>query len=183
MMQVSTELRSKTALERHPIRQFRSQVQKDIWTQAAHYQVKSAESELIVKQKKDKVEAIEYLKNIDGKIEEPEQLRTFTAQSGIYQIPTQEFIADNCHLVFFKMPDRLYNGAAIADTVTYNPVDKTILLSTIAPKKVLFWQEGLRMSAPEVLIRQDQIQGLGNVHFTFTFEEQNAIDKVFEKYL
>lgn len=116
-------------------------------------------------------------------MEDQEQLRTFSAISGIYQIPTQEFIAEHCNLVFFKMPDRTFNGAAIADTITYNPMDKTVLLSTEAPKKVLFWQEGLRMSAPEVLLHQDRIQGLGNVHFTFTLEEQNAIDNLFGKYL
>jgi hypothetical protein len=183
MMQISHELRSKNALERHPIEQFRQKVQKDIWTLNEHYQIQSSESQLIVKQKKDKFEAIEYLKNINGQIEDKEQLRTFSALNGIYQIPTQNFIADNCNLVFFKMPDRTFNGAAIADTITYNPIDKTVLLSTIAPKKVLFWQEGLRMSAPEVLLHQDKIEGLGHVHFTFTLEEQNTIDNLFGKYL
>lgn len=183
MMEISHELRSKNALERHPIQQFREKVQKDIWTQNSYYQIRSEQSELVVQQKKDKVESIEYLKNIDGIIEDKEELRTFTADSGICRIPTQEFTAQNCHLVFFKMPDKTYNGAAIADTVTYNPIAKTILLSTAAPKKVLFWQEGLRMSAPEVLLQHDTVHGIGHVHFTFTLEEQNSLDKLLEKYL
>lgn len=71
---------------------------------------------------------------------------------------------------------------ALADKLTYHPLNKTILLSSA--KKVLFWQEGLSLSASEVFIRPDQtIEGRGNVHFSFDMDEQNYIDQLFKQYL
>ena len=76
---------------------------------------------------------------------------------------------------------------ALADTLTYNPRDKTLVLSS--EKKVLFWQEGSRLSASEVRIRRDpiteidSIEGVGDVHFAFDLEEENAIQQMFGKYL
>lgn len=71
---------------------------------------------------------------------------------------------------------------ALADQLIYNPADKTLLFS--AQDKVLFWQEGLSISADQVFIREDQtIEGRGNVHFSFTVEEQNSIDTFLKQYL
>ncbi len=71
---------------------------------------------------------------------------------------------------------------AMADQLTYNPLDQTLLFS--ADKRVLFWQDGFSLSASEVLIRQDQsVVGHGDVHFTFDVEEQNQIDAFFKQYL
>lgn len=71
---------------------------------------------------------------------------------------------------------------ALAETLIYNPLSKTLLFTS--PKKVLFWQEDLTLSASEVFIRQDQtIEGRGNVHFTFDVEEQNSLQTLFQQYL
>jgi hypothetical protein len=101
-----------------------------------------------------------------------------------------------CSLIWYKKEGKLLlegnvrlNGTlqdkpsyAIADTVTYHPIDKTILLSS--QHKVLFWQDGLSLSATSVRIREDQtVEGHGNVHFAFDLEEQNSINELFKQYL
>jgi lipopolysaccharide export system protein LptA len=71
---------------------------------------------------------------------------------------------------------------AVAQSLTYNPIEKTLLFSS--PRRVLFWQEGLTLSASEVLIRHDHtVEGRGDVHFTFDLEEQNFINEFFNNYL
>ncbi len=77
---------------------------------------------------------------------------------------------------------------AAADTLVYNLLDETLTLSSAAPKRVLFWQEGLRLSAPEVKIGQTtnggigKIEGCGDVHFNLDLEEQNTIETLISKY-
>lgn len=272
LVQESIDLRTRRALEEKPAHQKRQHVQKDIWTQneTRHFQIQSEHSDLTIAQKKEKLEAIEELKNINCSIQNE---FTLTADEGIYTYPTHQFIAQkNCHLVqsqnqidgtrihldlvqeivtYENPKGRLASGPlhftakqliwdkkanilhliddvhidqpgkfnlvanlgtvdlkelqptlvtlegnvrlissriqdkesyAVADTLTYNPADKTLLFS--AANKVLFWQEGLSLSASEILIRQDQtVEGHGDVHFAFDLEEQNYIDELFKQYL
>ncbi|HSX11761.1 MAG TPA: hypothetical protein VLF94_08610 [Chlamydiales bacterium] len=269
LVQESTELRTRRALEEQPAHQTRQGVQKDIWTQneTRHFQIQSAHSELTLTQKKDKVEAVEQLQQIQCALEND----TLTADDGTYTFPSHQFTAqNNCRiaqngqyidgtrihfnlaqeivtyenpkghiapfdftahsLIWHKRIGKLYltdkvtiqqpnhfkiladrgeltldqfqplllvlegnvrlistriqdkESYAVADTLTYHPTDKTILLSS--DRKVLFWQNGLSLSASEVLIRQDQtIEGHGDVHFAFDLEEQNFIDELFKQYL
>lgn len=94
--------------------------------------------------------------------------------------PTLLILEGNVHLISSRIQDK--KSYALADTLTYNPIEKTFLFS--GAKKVLFWQEGLSLSASEVLIRQDQtVEGRGDVHFAFDLEEQNSIDQFFKHYL
>lgn len=78
---------------------------------------------------------------------------------------------------------------ALADALSYNPTEKLFILSAEAPKKVLFWQDDLRLSANEVRIRPDpntkldSIEGIGDVHFAFDLEEENAIHEFFRNLL
>ncbi|HSX13051.1 MAG TPA: hypothetical protein VLE96_01340 [Chlamydiales bacterium] len=72
---------------------------------------------------------------------------------------------------------------AVADTMIYYPKEQTLILSAIAPKRVLFWQQGVRLSAPEIHIHQQQFEGKGDVRFTFNLEEQGMIDHHISKYL
>lgn len=78
---------------------------------------------------------------------------------------------------------------ATADHLFYHLGEKLIVLAAIPPKKVLFWQNDLSLSANEIKIRQDpqtgteSIEGFGDVHFTFDDEEQNFIEKFFSNYL
>jgi lipopolysaccharide export system protein LptA len=94
--------------------------------------------------------------------------------------PTLITLEGNVRLISSRIQDK--ESYAVADTLTYNPTEKTLLFS--AANKVLFWQEGLSLSASEILIRQDQtIEGHGDVHFAFDLEEQNYIDELFKQYL
>jgi lipopolysaccharide export system protein LptA len=94
--------------------------------------------------------------------------------------PTLLTLEGNVRLISSRIQDK--KSYAVADTLTYNPAHKTLLFS--AANKVLFWQEGLSLSASEILIRQDQtVEGHGDVHFTFDLEEQNYIDELFKQYL
>jgi hypothetical protein len=71
---------------------------------------------------------------------------------------------------------------AIADKLIYHPIEETLVFSSA--KRVLFWQDGLSLSAPEVLISKDQsVVGLGDVHLSFDLEEQNSINALFKQYL
>lgn len=114
LVQESRELRSRRALERHPAHQIRERVQKDIWavdgTQRLHFRLNSGYSELFLKQKKDKVEAIEELQQIHCLIQEKidpiaqvQQVRTLTASEGTYYYPSHRFIASSVHLAFYRI--------------------------------------------------------------------------------
>lgn len=78
---------------------------------------------------------------------------------------------------------------ATADSLLYHPQKKSLIFSCAPPKKVLFWQEGLSLSASEVRVFQDPasetetIEGLGDVHFSFDGEEKNTIEKLISNYL
>lgn len=79
---------------------------------------------------------------------------------------------------------------AIADRMSYNPATKTLILSSTSTQKVLFWdeQQAVRMSAEEVHLtqsgatQQTVIQGVGNVKFTLSTEENEALRKFFPQY-
>jgi lipopolysaccharide export system protein LptA len=271
LVQESIDLRTRKALEAEPAHQKRKGVRKDIWTQneTCHFRIQSADSDLIISQKKDKMEAIEHLKSVKGSSDEFK----LVADVGIYTYPSHQFIAQkNClftqngnriagsqihfdlaqeivrydnpvgmlaqgpfhfqakQLIWDKKSNRLdlidevqiskhgfFNllanrgtvdldelkpkgvilegnvrliaspiqgkeSYAVADTLVYDPEAKTLLFS--ADRRVLFWQDGLTLSASEILIREDQsVEGHGDVHFTFNFEEQNYIDELFKQYL
>lgn len=78
---------------------------------------------------------------------------------------------------------------ALADRIEFHPDKQILILTAIFPKRVLFWQEGISLSAPEIHIQKDPItnqefiQGKGDIHFTFSTEEQNIIDQFISKYL
>lgn len=71
----------------------------------------------------------------------------------------------------------------LADSILYFPLEQKLIFSAVPPKRVLFWQEGKRISAPEISIQKDQIQGNGDVRFTINVDEQNRIDQHLSKYL
>ena len=78
---------------------------------------------------------------------------------------------------------------ALAEKIVLHPKQQVLILTAISPKRVLFWQEGVSLSAPEIHIqkdlvtRQEWIQGKGDIHFTFNSEEQNIIDQFISNYL
>jgi len=102
------------ALERRPAIQFREKVQKDIWfadgEERLHFLLKSRHSELTLIQRKDKVEAIEKLQQVDCWIQDEvdraasiQQVRKITADEGIYYFPAHRFLAHSVQLGFFRL--------------------------------------------------------------------------------
>lgn len=115
LVQESVELRSRRALEKHPVKQIREGVQKDIWAvdgkERLHFRLISVHSELALRQKKDKVEAAEDLQQITGWIQEEvdsiaqiQQVRTLAASDGTYLYPSHRFLATQVHLAFYRLP-------------------------------------------------------------------------------
>jgi len=133
---------------------------------------------MIWNRKEDKI----YLNN-QVTIHDPEQ-STLTANKGVLTLndlePDQLELFGSVHLISTKVNDK--ESYAIADYLKMRPTQKTILLT--AEKNVLFWQEGLSMSAPEILIKQNQtVEGHGDVHFNFNLEEKNFIEELLKQYL
>lgn len=78
---------------------------------------------------------------------------------------------------------------AIAETLSYKPDEKRIVLTSSYPKRVLFWQDDMRLSAREVHICPDPdtkletIEGIGDIHFAFDLAEESAIHEFFRSRL
>lgn len=115
LVQESAELRSRRALERHPAHQTREGVQKDIWavdgSERLHSRLNSGYSELTLRQKRDKFEAVEELQQISCWIQEEideaarlQQVRAITASEGTYYYPSHRFLAHTVHLAFYRLP-------------------------------------------------------------------------------
>lgn len=110
------------------------------------------------------------------------------AQEIRFELPTETLhLKGNVLLHSTRIKEK--ESFASADSLLYRTREKTLTLSSIPPKKVLFWQDGLSLSASEVQIKQDPeteeetIEGFGDVHFTFDLEEQNFIKKFIANYL
>jgi hypothetical protein len=115
LVQESAELRSRRALEKSPAHQLREGVQKDIWaidgSERLHFRLTSGYSELTLRQKKDKVEAVEELRQINCWIQEEidragnaQQVRFVSASEGTYDYPSHRFLAHSVHLAFYRIP-------------------------------------------------------------------------------
>lgn len=80
------------------------------------------------------------------------------------------------------------NRCAVADTFTYIPEEKKIILSANQGNSVLFWdrEQGLSISAKEVHIihteKGENIKGVGNVRFAFSSAENALLKKLFPFY-
>jgi|GEM_PF-3287767 len=116
LSQESTRQHSRQALEKQPAYQLRTGVQKDIWTldgtERLHARLRSAHSELVLKQKGKKFEAVEKLQNLQCWIQEQidpllklQKVRHLSAEEGSYHFPSQRFHTQNAHLSFFRLPN------------------------------------------------------------------------------
>ncbi len=119
----SAELRSKRALERHPAKQYRTDVQKDIWTvngkERKHVRLKSERSDLVIRQRKDKFEATEHLQQLQCWVQEEvdpkearQQIRYVTADRGTYFFPSHRFLTEEVNLSFYRL-----SGTELPDTI------------------------------------------------------------------
>ena len=111
--------RARHALETHPATQSREKVQKDFWIvqngERQHLRILSQGSELILHERKKKLEAVEKLHNLECWLQEGfslsqkdllQQVRHLTAQEGIYFYPSHHFLAQTVHLQFYRLPGR-----------------------------------------------------------------------------
>lgn len=71
---------------------------------------------------------------------------------------------------------------ALADAVTYKMEQKELLLTAAPTKKVLFWQDGLELSAPQLRIT-DAIEGIGDIHFMLNTEQKKQLLEIFSRHL
>ena len=123
-----------------------------------------------------------------------EQTDKFLIQADLAQLTLQE--RKNLKLVEITNNVRLFSPCiqnkdsfAVADKMVLDPQTQTLTLSAESPKRVLFWQEGITLSAPEIRIAKDPItgqeliQGKGDIHFSFSVEEQNIMNQFISKYL
>ena len=78
---------------------------------------------------------------------------------------------------------------ALADELTYRPEEGILFLWAHSDRRVLFWQDDLRMAATELQIRKDRatkdesVRGIGDVHFSFDLEEQQMFHEIFGRWL
>jgi hypothetical protein len=77
---------------------------------------------------------------------------------------------------------------AVSDRLIYHPQTQMMALSSDSPNRVLFWQDGLSLSASAIEVRRDphtgidRVQGVGDVRCCFSAEEKNFIEQLFSKY-
>lgn len=127
----------------------------------------------------------------DVSLEQPDK---FIVQSDKALLSMQEEVAPSLcyftgHVQFFAPHLEEKPSFALADTLTFYPFSQTLILASTSPKRVLFWQEGFSLSAPEVhlhknpITHQESVEGKGDVHFSFDSEEKNLIQELLSKYL
>ncbi len=112
------------------------------------------------------------------------------ADQGVVEVdsrlkPASLHLADQIRFVSNRNVNK--ESFATADALDYNLIDETVILSSIPPKRVLFRQDGLQLSAHEVKAKIadgaiGRVEGKGDVHFSFDLEEQKFIDDFISKY-
>lgn len=101
--------------------------------------------------------------------------------------PDHFLLEGNVRLISSRIQDQ--ESFSIADKIAFSPQDQKLILYSNSPNRVLFWQEGFSLSAPEIHIQRDRssqqetIEGKGDVHFAFDMEEKNMIEQLISKYL
>ncbi|NDD58198.1 MAG: hypothetical protein EBZ47_02950 [Chlamydiae bacterium] len=111
----------------------------------------------------------------------------FAAEGTLLQPITMHLKGNVC--LFSRNPQEPFR-CGIADRMHFSPETKTLILCANPGQKVLFWdeQQAVRMSAQEVhltvnpLNQQTVIQGVGNVKFSLSTEENEALKNVFPQF-
>lgn len=70
----------------------------------------------------------------------------------------------------------------LAEAASYKIDEKEWLLTAEPEKKVLFWQDGLELSAPKLRIT-DTIEGIGDIRFILNTEQKHQLLQIFSRYL
>lgn len=114
LLREGAELRSKQQLGQEPAHQKRQTVQKDLWSggeNRTHFRLKSNGSELTLRQRKDKFEAVEQFEDFECCLQEAvhpskgvQEIRYITGKAGTYSFPSHEFLATEALLAFYEVP-------------------------------------------------------------------------------
>ena len=178
LVQESANLRSKSTLELSPIRQFRKGVKKDLWTfqnnQWKTASLESASSDLVLTQKRQKIEAMELLEGISGHSSEG----AFSAELGTLDLRSSDLTLQGTVKLAWQINN--IDSFALADRAIFHAKNKTLILESDPSRRVLFWQDGLEMSAPTVHIR-NAAQGIGDVRLAFDSKEKQLIDRFWKE--
>lgn len=205
----SAAIHTHTKMKSQTFESCRSNIHKDIWTKEGRLSLKSDDSFLSIQPKNGAFVLQEESKKWEGALVDRGICYRFRADKAKY---FEERVELDGHVVMthsngdieadhatltrqslclktnVKVRDRSFSDretVALADQVLYRFEEETFFLLSTAPKRVLFWQQGLSMSAPEVRIKRidGSVEGIGDVHFSFSLEEQNALSEIFSKYL
>ncbi|MDP1608599.1 MAG: hypothetical protein Q8L98_04715 [Chlamydiales bacterium] len=214
LMQNSQNFRSQNSLASQDAVQLRQQVQKDIWTRESHIQLKSLKSTLSLSKKDRSLYAKETFHEVFGIIEKEDQPTChFTMDEGYYCFPSEKLIGKNLHLSiegtcliqadeaeitdlhepfqlqgnihFSSLPEQEGSIYALADSASYYPKTRILILNGSKEKNVLCYQDAHTFSAPQLHIHEDTktIEAKGDVRFSFTVEEKTSFEHIFSKYL
>ena len=103
-----------------------------------------------------------------------------------HYLPTYLTLEEGVHFLTKSFPEKTSFG--IADRAMLYPKEKLIKLTGENKKNVYFWQEddSLKLCAPEIQIKQmkdktEYIQGIGDVRFSFNFDEKKFLSEIFYK--
>ncbi|MFI5334602.1 MAG: hypothetical protein ACHQT8_05505 [Chlamydiales bacterium] len=113
-------------------------------------------------------------------------LMEYTAQEGGVR-PTVLTLTGNIRLF---SSDENQPRFALGDRLSLSTTTRTLILTADPGKRVLFIDEkqGMRIAAQEVHItrdpetREERVQGVGNVKFSFTDEENSLLKKIFPRF-
>lgn len=101
--------------------------------------------------------------------------------------PQKIFLENDVHLYSPNIQNK--PSYAIADILSFDIIDQKIHLKSLNPKRVLFWQDGVKLSAPEIIISKDtetkseKIEGIGDLRLSFDMSEKKQIQEFLQRYL
>jgi hypothetical protein len=97
MVQETVDLHAKSALERSPVELMRKNVRKDIWKDGArvYNRIACDESYITLTQKKEKIKAVEILREIVARIDDGQEIKHLTAASSTCGFPSGDIEMEN----------------------------------------------------------------------------------------
>jgi hypothetical protein len=107
------------------------------------------------------------------------------ADSALWEWPNALHLVGNVRLYSNRVQEK--KTFALADELLFYPSSGKVELLADRSKKVLLWQDEMHLSSPSIEIQRDaknkteQIKGIGDVHLTFTGEEESLFYKIFGK--
>lgn len=169
LLQESTAIHARHTLESDPIEQWREGVQKEIWTEGRTCCFTSEKSYVLIGQRKGCLTICEEMEHVKGMTTEGK----FQADYGSYKERKVVLTGK----VQFESEDLF----GIANQLTYDLEKEQALLTSHPPERVLFWEKGMALSAPQVAIDREErlVRGIGDVRFSFNLEEKKKLSQIF----